>query len=166
MTMPQRASVLSRHGIGLELAAINIIGGANAAYPTANLAIFVPIRITVAETLTHFWWENGATLTNNADIGLYTTGGVRLASTGSTARSGTSAIQRVSASLSIARGTYYLGFALAGTTGTMRRIAPANIGSTRALGIMSMATAFPLPDPVTFAAATTPYIPMIGMDFS
>jgi hypothetical protein len=79
------------------------------AYPTANLAIYVPIRVRYPVTIRKLWVPSGTTGTGNFDLGLYNAAGTRLVSTGSQAK-GTSAVEQVIdvTDTPIAAGLYYL----------------------------------------------------------
>lgn len=167
MTMPKRVSTGSPACVGTELAAAGVQGPGSAVWPVANRAYFVPFRNHRPRLTSAIWWWNGSVLTNNGDAGFYDVDGNRLFSTGSTARSGASARQAVSASLTLGKGLFYLALACVGTTGSFQRYSPPNIGVQRATGCLLADTAFVLPSSVTFAAMDASlYIPVIGVDFA
>lgn len=144
-------------------------GWASAAYPSANLAIFYPFVLSERATAVQLWMYNGGTASGNADLGVYYPDGTRLVSMGSTAQSGTSDLQRMNITDTVlpAGVTLYMAVAFNGTTGTLHRM-PASVGipQLRALGLLEMASAFPLPATATFAAITTAnYIPCVGISF-
>ena len=160
---------LSFNSIATEMMAMFGAGGAfgtAAAWPSSNLAIFIPIKIGSLYIPTKMWWHNGATVGhNNADVGIYDTQGNRIFHSGSTAVSGASALQIVSVSnVALSRGIYYMAMAVNGTTDTFYfGQAPINAISARAMGILSVGTSFTLPATVTLAGSTTTYFPYIGM---
>lgn len=53
---------------------------------TANRAVYIPIGVKVRVTVVSLGFANGTTATGNIDIGLYDAAGVRLVSSGSTAK--------------------------------------------------------------------------------
>ena len=71
----------------LGLTSMQMILGAYAlaAYPAANVAIFVPMEILQRAIVYEVFWETGSAPTGNIDIGIYDRAGTRLASLGSTA---------------------------------------------------------------------------------
>lgn len=58
--------------------------GGNTTYPTADLAIYAPVRVRRASVVKKLW-ASITTASGNVDIGLYNAGGTRLVSAGSTA---------------------------------------------------------------------------------
>lgn len=146
--------------------AVTLASFASAAWPAANRAIFLPFAVAVPSTAVQLYCLNGATASGNVDMGIYDPSGTRLVSIGSTAQSGTNVLQLFDITDTVlGPGAFYLGIALDGTTGTMFR---ANIGpgSTRAFGVVQMASAFALPAAATYAAAASGYIPFCGIVFS
>lgn len=89
------------------------------AWPTNNLAIYVPISLSARFTVARFVVANGANSTGNVDVGLYSAAGTRLISTGSTARAGTSVLQYIGVTdQSFPPGHYYLALVASSTTGS------------------------------------------------
>lgn len=134
-----------------------------ATWQSANRAYFVPFRLSVPVLVKQLFIVNGAAASNSFDIGIYDEVGTRLISTGSTAQSGTVAIQVVDITdTMIGPGRFYLALVFNGTVGTVMRIA----GTAREspmLGLFSMDTAFPLPATATFARAAASFIPLVGL---
>jgi hypothetical protein len=130
-------------------------GTSSTAWPSASMAIYVPIRVKQRVIVVSLAISNGATVTGNLDLGLYSATGVRLVSTGSTAQSGVNTEQVISVTgTSIGPGLYYLAAAMDGTTGTVRAFSPASPVATSA-GLLTEASAFSLPDTATFALSQT-----------
>lgn len=143
-------------------------GGASAAWPVANSAIFVPIRLPKKRTVQAFGFFNGGTLSGNLDVGVYTLGGKRLVSIGSTAQAGANVVQKVTLGTPfvLPAGAYYLAMALDNATGTNFRSAPAaGLEYLKQIGLCEMAAAFPLPATATLAALTSNYEPCGGLFF-
>jgi len=140
---------------------------ANAAWPTANKAIFVPFRLNELMRISNLSVINGGTVSGNIDGGIYTEDGVRIASSGSVVQTGANSTQNLSiAAFNLPPGNYYLGTAMDNTTGTLGRFAAANVSSLRAIGIKEQASAFPLPSTATFAQITADYVPTFFLSTS
>lgn len=159
--LPDPLVVLSPHSPAGPLG--GMVGGAiaSATYPSANLAIFYPVRVTRAFTVAQLFVLNGATVSGNIDVGIYDSAGTRLVSSGSTAQSGTNAVQAFNiADTLLAAGWYYLAVAMDNITGTLQRNTAGSFVMTASLGIGQQASAFPLPATATIirAAAGTQFI--------
>lgn len=158
--MPVINSVTSM--TGTQLANFSAIGSGT--WPTANLAIFIPFRITAPMTAKLLWVANGATASGNIDLGIYDVAGTRIINKGSTAQSGTSAIQTLDITdTQIGPGVFYLAMAMDNTTGTTARYVPTAVTLCAFIGAAQMASAFALPATATFAAASNAYVPIIGL---
>ncbi len=157
----------SQEAIGNSIAACAgtaFTATASAAYPTANLALFIPFKVFKRITAVQMFVYNGATVSGNIDVGIYDKNGVRLISAGSTAQAGTNALQAFNITdTPFGPGTFYLAVALDNTTGTLfRGTLVVNI-QPGTLGMAQMATAFALPATATFAQIAGNYIPLIGL---
>lgn len=140
---------------------------ASAAVTTvSNEARYFPLRLSAPFLVVKFWWLNGASVSGNVDIGIYSASGTRLARTGSTAQSGTTAVQ------SVALGTpfllmpdlYYLAWCADNTTATMLLSTLTNgVSDARRMGMYTQTAAFSLPTTATFAAATSGRVPVVGI---
>lgn len=137
----------------------------SAAWPSANLAIFVPFLVHTQIIAVKMFTSNGATASGNIDIGIYDSGQNRLVSMGSTAQSGTSAIQTFDiADTLLEPGVYYMALSQSGTTGTFLSSAQIPLPDIRSFGILSQALgSVTLPDPATVAAIANAYIPLFGL---
>lgn len=110
------------------------------------------------------WVMNGATASGNLNLGLYDIAGTRLVVSGSTAQSGTSAVQLTNVTdTSVGAGVYYVALVMDGTTGTAFRFAPPTAGLCACIGIAQQASAFSLPATATFASAANAYVPLVGI---
>lgn len=159
-------SSVAEECLGRELATLGQQSSGNAAWPATDRAIGFPLRVARAEEVVALFWQNGGTLTDNGDAGLYDASGTRLVSTGSTARTPASNFQFVSVSLGLGPGLYYLVMSLAGTTGTMGRHVPGDVGRVRAIGCVKDEAAFPLPASLGFEAVVDNYVPVIGVQYA
>ncbi len=132
---------------------------------TANLAIYVPVRIATPLIAKQLFLWNGATVSGNVDMGIYDVAGRRIVSAGSTAQAGTSVLQLFDITDTwLGRGLYYFGLAFDNTTATITRGAwsDARVGRTVG-GTVQQATAFPLPTTATFAVWVGTPIPNMGL---
>lgn len=143
----------------ISAAQVNDGGGAafgDGTAPAANQAVFFPIGIPFWFNLRLFFWRNGATVAGNVDVGLYSIGGTKIASTGSTAMSGASTSQSAAPSggvLIIPPGAYYLAFVTNSATATFPKAnGPSMHGGA---GVASQTTAFPLPATAAFTAGVS-----------
>lgn len=133
------------------------------AWPAANRAIHVPIYIPSDCVLQQMFWENGATVSGNVDVGIFNKYGDRLSSAGSTVMAGASTIQTVDiTNVELWTGTYYISMAVDNTTATFQRAAVA-ANQLRVCGVQEMASAFPLPNPITFGNPSSAYLPKFGL---
>lgn len=124
-------------------------------------------RISAPFPITYFWWVNGGTINGNVDMGVYSESGqTLLVSTGSTAQSGTNALQTVAVSYTLSPGRYYLAFATSSATATFAR-QNNSVASTRAAGFRQHTTTaganVPLPSSLTFAAHNATPNPYVGI---
>lgn len=155
---------LSACAIGSEMAAAAIAAPASAAWQTANAAIYVPFFLEELFTVTQMFTYNGAAVSGNIDVGLYTEGGTRIVSAGTTAQSGTAALQVYNTTdVALVPGRYYMAVALDNATGELFQ-STASVPLLRMFGVAREAAAFVLPATATFAAvATATLVPMIGL---
>lgn len=132
----------------------------------ANLAIFVPIVLPFPYLVSRLWWMNGSTITtSNADMGIYTKDGTRLASAGSTAMVGTGTIQyaALGTPMLLAPGRYFFGWSCDNTTSRGFGLTSITANHGRAAGLLQQATALPLPASATFAALANALVPWCGV---
>lgn len=139
------------------------------AWPSANLAIFIPFTLAVPVTVYKMAMGAGATAAGNFDIGIYDAAGNRLVSSGATAKgSSVEHILDVTDTV-IGPGTYYLAMAADGTNNYAVMVpsgtSPVPLQKTRLAGVMGVASSYVLPATVTYAAATLAPIPLIAAYF-
>ncbi len=160
-------SSASMESVGLEQFGLNNAGLAvNVAtnWLTANEARFVPFVVKAPMTAKLLWCFNGSAVSGNVDMGIYTKGGTKLVSIGSTVQAGTSTIQSFDITdTDLWPGVHYLGIVLDNATGRIRQ---GTLGAEvcRAVGMLKMATAFALPATATYAAvASSIGVPCVGL---
>ena len=165
MQAPLFISPWSACSVGAELSALGGAALTDNVYVAANRAIYVPFYLPESFTVQKVWWINGAAVSGNVDVAVYTAAGARQISAGSTAMAGASAIQAVDvADTALAAGDYYLAFACDNTTASFQS-SPAAAVSTynAALGWAQQAAAFALPATATFALSANTYLPFFGI---
>ena len=159
-----RVTISTGHpeSLGIEVANCGLNFSSTLAWPTTNGAIFVPFVLYSPMMVVKMFVSVG-TASGNVDVGIYDTGQNRLVSMGSTAMAGSSAIQIFDiADTQLNDGVYYMAVAVDNGTGTLSAQNPA-IAITSSMGILSQSSAFPLPNPAVFAAASAAYVPLVGL---
>lgn len=150
--------------IGSEILAY--LGSAEAttgAWPVTNTAIFIPWPLSSPFLAAKMYVLNGGTVSGNIDVGIYDSQGNLIVSKGSTAQSGTSAIQTFDITdTTLNPGLYYLAVAMDNTTGIINHWVPTAINA-RMSGVLMAASSFALPATVTYAALTQAFIPTISV---
>ena len=137
-----------------------IFGRSAEAWPANNQAIYCPVTLPAAFKVSRFFVHNGNT-TGNVDVGLYSGSGVRLLSTGSTARATGGDLQYISVTAqSFPAGFYYIAMVLSTTAGTVFAIIPQSTASgylPQACGFLQEALgATTLPATMTPVRSTSP----------
>lgn len=137
----------------------------NAAWPGTSFPIALPFWLSQPATVYQIGWLNGGgTMTDSTDIGIYDSALARIVSTGSTARSGASALQFVDiADTALAPGKYYVAVNNNGTTANQASVwAMSAVQQLTIMGVLDKASAdFALPATLSsmVAAATFTFIP-------
>jgi len=162
MPMLDAFGPLTLFGLGVPIAAYSFGALVSTSWPTANLALYVPVLVTETFQAIQLAANNGATVSGNLDLGIYDHSGNRLVSTGSTAQAGTTTLQIISiASTQLLPGRYYLAQVLDNVTGTHRGPSATSVQDWRAMGCYQQAAAFPLPAAAVFAQFTGARIPNV-----
>lgn len=167
--MPPLVSVLSPQSMGTILISMGCVAPVSAVWPAANETVIIPVVVTQPITITKLWVFNGAAVSGNIDIGIYSDAAapVLVVAAGSTVQAGTSIVQEFNiADTALAPGRYYIAVVLDNTTGTTIRVAAPAIGTQaenfQYAGLAQMAAAFPLPATLTLAASSRSYLPICG----
>lgn len=150
-----------------SISGLNQVVVSSQAWPSANLAIFVPVRIPYPVTVYKMVVGCGSGTGGNFDVGIYDSSGNKLVSSGATARPGASQEKVVDVTDTvIGPGLYYFALSADGTNTFMMvnhtGASPIPLQKTRLFGVIGMATAYTLPSTATFAAATTGLFPAIA----
>jgi hypothetical protein len=138
---------------------------ASITWTTANIAYFLPLQLPWSYEVKRFFWGNGSAA-GNMDVGIYTRGGVRLASTGAVAQTPASDIQYAAPSggaFLLDPGEYLLGISNNGTTNRGWGSTAVSVIEARLIGIYSMITAHPLPATATLAVQANATYPLVGI---
>lgn len=146
------------------------LGGAaptgSGAYPTANLAMYVPFQIWTPYLVRRVWWANGTTtIAGNVDVGVYAQDGTRLFSAGATAQATASINQSVALGTPslLSPGSYYMAFSSSSNTATFFRLSVSVARVGQMFGLAQEATANPLPATFTQAAFAQTIVPVFGI---
>jgi hypothetical protein len=153
----QGASVLS-----------NALVPASAAWPSADLAIYIPMPIFEPYLIRKAYWMNGGTIGGNVDMGIFTFTGTKIWSTGATAQVGTTVIQPVDVTdFLLYPGKYFLGMSVNSGTAMVHRmqVVTASLYAAQWTGILNEASAHPLPAVMTpiSGAAIQNNLPIMGI---
>ena len=138
---------------------------ASATWTSANLALYIPFLVYAPITIVAAAWYNGATVTGNCDIGVFDDQQNAIGTLGSTAQSGATGWQPNAVSWKLNPGTYYMGFSMSSATATVWTSGVSGVQNGRVAGILSQASAVPLPTTAaTFATlAATISVPLIAL---
>lgn len=132
----------------------------------ANQALYIPFSIPWTFPVRRVFWANGSSITTtNRDFGIYTASGTKIYSTGSTAASGTSVLQYVSATeFLLSPGRYYMAITTDSATASRGGfgVSTVNIARLAMAGCLEQATALPLPATMTPVTMALSVFPLIG----
>lgn len=164
--MDTAVSPSSRFSVGTQMhESYALTQPTSTAWPTANLAIYVPFAIERAVTVYQVGWHNGATtVSGTREVGVYTAAGTKIIS-GAATGSGTSFMQRVDVTDTLLDpGQYWLAITCTNTTNWLANAPAAPMCA--ALGILTEAAANPLPATATMALNNTlAFIPVGFLQF-
>lgn len=137
------------------------------AWPEANLAIYLPVRIQSPVTVYKITIGCSGTAGGNFDVGIYDRAGNRRVSSGSTARSASSEVVCDIADTRLGPGLYYAALA-ADSTDTYVMVtgagtAPVPTQRARLVGALQESSAFALPATATFAACGYGVLPTMSL---
>lgn len=162
-----QAQVLSVFSPGgaLSCAGVNTTWNINHTWSVANLATYIPVRITHPVLVQSLGWVSGDVVSGNYDIGLYDAVGTRLASSGSIAVPGANTFVTFNMTdLRLEDRIVYLALALSSGTCRYYGYTVGELQEYRVAGFLEQASAVPLPAVATFAALTNnPPRPIVAM---
>ena len=163
---PKVISPASRLAGTWSLTAATALSAPASATTVATTASFVPFWVPETAAFVSAYVYNGSAPGGNVDVGIYDAAGNRLGSTGATARSGASAIQRIALTGTVTLypgNVYYMAISdsAATTNGTFAWSAQINNGKWA--GLYRMTSAHALPNPATFATWASQVLPVFGI---
>lgn len=132
------------------------------AWPSADLAIFVPFRLPAPATVYKMATGTGTGSTGNFDLGIYDSFGNKIVSAGSTAKTVASSERIIDVTDTLLHpGLYYLAMATDGTT-AYQMGSTVNSAFGKLMGLRQMTSAFPLPATATYATYTQVVAPTLA----
>lgn len=135
-----------------------------------KVAMYLPFYVPSPYPIGRMYWVNGSTITSsNADIGIYSKDGERLASAGKTALAGASALQysTPSGGLLLSPGSYYFGYVCDNTTNRVFGSTTWTAQQLRIAGCLQQTlTEAKLPESMTPVAVANAIYPMVGITVS
>lgn len=164
--LPPRINTFSSlYSIGAEACWQATPTQASFAWPAANLAIFIPVRMPFVFPVRNVFWMNGGTASGNVDVGYYTLDGALVFSSGATAQ-GAAGFQSVAVNNYIDPGAGYLAILLTSATGTNQGVSGGLTNNDlRIAGLRQQAVgAGALPATATFAQYAQTVYPLLGVE--
>jgi len=161
----QQAHFIGTQAAGGQWSSMIVDGAAGeGAWPTADRAIYQPIRVPIRCIVRKLYVATGGTGTGNFDIGLYNLSGSRLVSSGSTAHPATYTVTVADVTdTTIGPGTYWIAVACSNNTDTFYYSTPAAPMAT-ALGVLTQTSAMALPATATFSITQSlAVLPVCGL---
>ena len=161
----------SQLSVGIELSAYGAAAPTSAGWPTASGAIFVPFYLPETVIFRRLHWLNGAAISGNVDMGIYSIDDLgasvlaltRVVSTGSVAQAGINGLQSFDITdTTLGPGRFYFALAINNVTATVFRWTLATAEFVKLIHLFRRATHFPLPATTTVATDETNYIPVMG----
>ncbi len=124
-------------------------------WATANLALYFPVIVRTRAIVKKLWFSSSTVGAGNYDIGLYDNGGVALLRRGSTAK-GTQANEEVwdCTDTTVGPGIYYLALVSSTNSDTFTG-GTVTAPMLASIGVLSEASALPLPATATWAVDQT-----------
>lgn len=166
MPMPPIVGTENWHCFGTQLAAIANIAPTSQTWTTANVAAYIPLLVTEDITVVKLWCYNGAAVSGNVNMALYTSAFAQVANSeiGSTAQAGTNVIQEFNITdVALTAGLYYIALVLDNTTGTIFQHTTPTNAQLQSWGMAQEASAFDLPATMTPADVTLGNAPVCGV---
>jgi hypothetical protein len=139
---------------------------ASAAWPLANLGVYVPFTISIPITVYEWWWGNGTlTTAHNIDFGIYREDFTKVQSLGPTAGATTASVivnTTTWTNLDLAPGAYYMAM----SDDSVRNFFGSSdaAGLYQASGCMEQTGVATLPSPAVPVAYTRAFLPNFGMN--
>lgn len=150
----------SSHGLHPRALVFNTAG----AWPSANLAIYIPVVVPVPVVVRSLWFGCGSTGTGNVDMAVYDANGTALIAATAGAKTAATTEQVFNTTDTfLAAGIYYIGLSSDSATDTFHRNIP-TAPLAAAYGCLTESSAYPLPSTATWVVNNTlAYLPLVGM---
>lgn len=165
-TAPNRLLMPMRHSIDTMTDSwlTSLVSPTSAAWPSANLAVYVPLRVPSRVVVRKLWFASGTTGTGNVDMALYDANGVAVVSATNAAKAASATEQVFDVTDTVVGpGLYFIGLSSDSGTDTFlgwSLAAPLPASS----GVLTEASAYPLPATATFAVdQTLARVPVMGV---
>lgn len=160
LLMPMRHSIDTRNDSWLP----DIDFPGSSVWPSANLAIYVPLRIPSRVVVQALWFSSNTTGTGNVDMGLYDATGAAVISATAAAKTASASEQVFNVTdTTVGPGLYYIALASNSGTDTFYRwtlTAPLAL----AYGVLYETSAYPLPATATWTTSQTQTLcPFMGL---
>ena len=136
---------------------------ASTTWPSSNLGIAIPFRVSRTVKLQKVFWLNGTVVGYNVDVGVYSADWTKLGSIGSTGQGSASTLTTATLTTQFGPGLFYMAMAMSNSLGTAWRSSSMTLSAMRTLGCAQMASALALPSTFTPAAIGQAYIPVFGL---
>ena len=166
MPMPPLVGTDSWHCLGTQLAASANIAPSSQTWTTANAALYMPLLVTEDITVTKLWCLNGAAVSGNVNMALYTSAFAQVANSeiGSTGQLNTNVIQAFDITdVALTAGLYYIAIVLDNTTGTLFHYTTPSAAQMQSWGMAQEAAVFDLPATMTPADVVMNNVPVCGI---
>lgn len=136
----------------------------NAVWPAANRALYLPFTVHQTISIDTIGIYNGTVAGGNRDVGIYDGKSLALlVSSGSTAASGTSQLQKTTFTATVLiPGFYFAGVAFNTNTDSTFRYAPTLLAML-ATGMRQEESALPLPSTMTPVDIASAYVPLVAL---
>lgn len=135
-------------------------------WPSANLAIYLPVILPRAVVVRKLWVAIGTTGTGHLDIGIFGTDWVQIVASGATVKAAPPGLDEQVVDITdttLQAGFYYIGLATDSGTDKYQNINKA-APIPAAFGLLTEASAYPLPVTATpVVNQTLAMIPLVGM---
>lgn len=137
----------------------------SATWPSATLALGVPLNIDRSYTVKSTFTANGAAAAGNTEVSIYTLGGLQLMSTGAVTMSGTNVPQvyTLPTPVYLSPGSYMMFMGCSSTTAQFLRLSTTATRNAKMMGMAQIASGPPLASQVTLASTTSTYLPLFGI---
>jgi len=166
--MPVSVGPYQTQGMGLQPPYLGNTNSTGSTIGASNIYLY-PVLVTEPYRVRRLWWLNGATVNGNVEVGVFSDGGARIATTGSTAQSGVNTLQQVTVDFTLGVGSYWIGLATTSATGTFQGRLDV-VGKAHTMRDLSMyamhvtvGTAVPMPSQITIGSNLGYIHPAYGM---